>query len=182
MKNKLNNQKNRQIRGKIIKSSMTFNKNKPNSKNIKIGVSPFKTGKCEILPAWRGKNQTQFKANSNPIAEKAIINISSFMTSKYEDKSCERAKKQTQTNLSSNVAVGGPIFTQCLCLRYAVEKLLILWSAPATIIRKSVIRQFIRARLYRLLFVTVTKIILEHSPAGSGINLEISCHANEILF
>ena len=98
MKNKLNNQKNRQIRGKIIKSSMTFNKNKPNSKNIKIGVSPFKTGKYEILPAWRGKKQTQFKANSNPIMNWAINNLSSLITGKYVKFEDLAGKKQSQTN------------------------------------------------------------------------------------
>ena len=63
MKNRLNNKKSRLIRGKIAKSLTTFRKNKPNSKNIKIGVSSFITSKYEISPTWRSKNQTQFKPN-----------------------------------------------------------------------------------------------------------------------
>ncbi len=68
----------------------------------------------------------------------------------------------------------------------AVEKILSLCPESATIIRKSairqsVIRQFKRGRLRWLLLGTITKIILEHSPGGSGLNLEISCHANAIL-
>ncbi len=55
----------------------------------------------------------------------------------------------------------------------AVEKFLSLCTASVTIIRKSVIRQFKRGRLGWLLLGTVTKIILEHSPVGSGLNLEI---------
>ena len=64
----------------------------------------------------------------------------------------------------------------------AVEKFLSLCPESATIIRKSVIRQFKRGRLDWLLLGTVTKIILEHSPVGSGLNLEIICHVNTILF
>jgi len=55
----------------------------------------------------------------------------------------------------------------------AVEKLLILWSASVTIIRKSLIRQFKRARLDWRILGTVTKIILEHSLAGSVLYLEV---------
>ncbi len=64
----------------------------------------------------------------------------------------------------------------------AVEKFLSLCPESATIIRKSVIRQFKRGRLDWRLLGTVTKIILEHIPVGSGLNLEISCHVNAILF
>jgi hypothetical protein len=42
-------------------------KNKANLKNHKIDVSPFKTSKYEISPAGSGKNQTQYKANLEPI-------------------------------------------------------------------------------------------------------------------
>jgi hypothetical protein len=48
---------------KIAKSYTTFNENKANFKNIKIGVSFFETSKYEILTAWRSKKQTQ----TNPI-------------------------------------------------------------------------------------------------------------------
>ncbi len=75
-----------------------------------------------------------------------------------------------------------PIQTQSKPVLSAVEKFLSLCPESATIIRKSVIRQFKRGRLGWLLLGTVTKIILKHSPVGSGLNLEISCHANAILF
>ncbi len=101
-KKQLNNEKNRQIRGKSTKIAAAFMQNKANSKNIKISVSSFETGKYEILTAWRSKNQTQSKPNPNPIAEKALIDLSSFMTSKYvkfEDLAGRKTKpKQTQTN------------------------------------------------------------------------------------
>ncbi len=81
MKNQLNNIKVLIFKGKITKSFITFSENKPNSINIKIGVSPFKTSKCEILSAGSGKKQTQLfildvsllaflsgvKPNTNPI-------------------------------------------------------------------------------------------------------------------
>ncbi len=63
MKRPLNNEKSHLIKGKITKSSITFNENKPNLKSIKIGVSPFETSRYEISPARRGKKQTQFKPN-----------------------------------------------------------------------------------------------------------------------
>ena len=55
----------------------------------------------------------------------------------------------------------------------AVEKFLSLWSASVTIIRKSVIRQVKRVRLDWLLLGTVTKIILEHSPVGAVLYLDV---------
>jgi len=55
----------------------------------------------------------------------------------------------------------------------AVEKFLSLCPESVTIIRKSVIRQLKRARLDWLLLGTVTKIILEHSLAGSVLYLEV---------
>ena len=64
----------------------------------------------------------------------------------------------------------------------AVEKLLSLCPESATIIRKSVIRQFKRGRLRWRLLGTASKRILEHSPVGSGLNLEISYYVNTILF
>ncbi len=64
LKRQLNNQKGWLIKGKITKIAPAFIQNKANFKNIKISVSSFQTSKCEILPAWRSKKQTQFKANS----------------------------------------------------------------------------------------------------------------------
>jgi len=75
-----------------------------------------------------------------------------------------------------------PIQTQTKPVLSVVEKFLSLWSASVTIIRKSVIRQFKRGRLDWLLLGTVTKIILEHSPVGSGLNLEICYYVNAIFF
>ena len=43
-----------------------FSENKPNFKNIKIGVSSFETSKYEILPAWRGEKTNPIKPNSKP--------------------------------------------------------------------------------------------------------------------
>ncbi len=111
---------------KIAKSHTTFRKNKPNFKTIKISASPFKTSKYEILSAWRGKKQTQFKANSNSIPERPKMHANAFSQKDYKDfappKGQKTNPKQTQykfilkcrsrganTSLSSNVAVGGPI-------------------------------------------------------------------------
>ena len=68
-------------------------------------------------------------------------------------------KKQTQTN---------PIQTQSKPVKF-----LNLCPASVTIIRKSVIRQLKRVRLDWLLFGKVTKIILEHSPVGAVLYLEV---------
>ncbi len=67
MNSQLNSKKVRLFKGKITKSSITFSENKPNFKNIKIGVSSFKTSKYEISTAWRSQKQTQYKPNTNPI-------------------------------------------------------------------------------------------------------------------
>ena len=83
LKSQVNNQKTGKSKGKMTKNTSTFIQNKPNSKNIKIGVIPFQTSKYEILPAWRSKKQTQFKPNTNPLYFNAIIDLSSFITSKY---------------------------------------------------------------------------------------------------
>jgi len=105
-KRPLNNEKVRLIKGKSTKIAVTFRKNKANLSKDKFGAKHFSTRIYERfhpLPKQKNKpNQTQFKANSNPISEKAIINISSFMTSKYEKVGRWRGKKtkpnQTQTN------------------------------------------------------------------------------------
>jgi hypothetical protein len=50
---------------KNVRQISFFMQNKPNFKNIKIGVSPFETSKYQILSAWRGEKtnpiQTQLK-------------------------------------------------------------------------------------------------------------------------
>ncbi|MFX0198152.1 MAG: hypothetical protein ACFFCW_18695 [Candidatus Hodarchaeota archaeon] len=86
MKNQLNNKKVWLFKGKITKSSIAFSENKPNFKNIKIGVSSFMTSKYEISPAWRGKKQTQYKPNSNPIPERPKMNANIYYTSGYNNK------------------------------------------------------------------------------------------------
>jgi len=100
-KKQLKNEKNRQIKEKITKSYSTFCENKPNSKTIKIAISPFKASRYEILPAWRSKKQTQFKPNTNPIHERPKFALSSFMTSKYEHL-CRRRVTKTNPNKAKN--------------------------------------------------------------------------------
>jgi len=89
-KKHLNNEKSRLIRGKIAKTAVTFHKNKPNPKNVKIGVNSFETSIYEILSAGSGEktipskpNLSQYKPDSNPIYGMAKFALSSFMTSKY---------------------------------------------------------------------------------------------------
>ena len=78
MKNQPNNQKSRQIRGKITKSSMTFNENKANLSEGKFGAKHFSTRIYERFHPFRGQknkpNQTQFKpiqTQFKPNAKKA---------------------------------------------------------------------------------------------------------------
>jgi hypothetical protein len=101
LKSRLNIQKNRQISEKIIKSSMTFNENKPNFKNIKIGVSSFETSKYEILPAWRGKKQSQpnpIQTQYKPYSQKAKNERKFYYNNELQKFSQLAGKKQTQTN------------------------------------------------------------------------------------
>ena len=106
-----------------------------------------------------------------------------FITKDYENETAFWPKKTNPNKPNSNPIKANPELAEALsAAEGAVEKFLILWSVSVTIIRKSVIRQFKRGRLGWLLLGTVTKIILEHSPVGSGLNLEISCHVNTILF
>ena len=64
-----------------------MSENKPNSPIVQMNVTYFMTTIYAIftsLTEVKNKpNQTQFKANSNPICYNAIIGLSSFMTSKY---------------------------------------------------------------------------------------------------
>ena len=88
------------------------------------------------------------------------MNANVFMTNDYENKTAFRPQKnKPKTN---------PIQTQTKLVKF-----LSLCPASVTIIRKSVIRQFKRGRLDWRLLGTVTKIILEHSPVGSGLYLEV---------
>ncbi len=121
----------------------------------------------------RSTNQLLFMQNK-PNFKVAQIKINSYMKSKYEKLDTWLSGKNKP---NSNPKKANPELAEG-----AVEKFLSLCPESATIIRKYVIRQFKRGRLGWLLLGTVTKIILEHSPVGSGLNLEISCHANAILF
>ena len=66
MKNQLKMKKTHQIKGKSTKIATNFRINKPNSKNIKIDISPFKTGKYEILPAWRSERTNPIQSQCKP--------------------------------------------------------------------------------------------------------------------
>jgi len=66
-----NNQKGRFSNEKSTKIAAAFIQNKPNFKNIKIGVSSFETSKYEILPAWRVEK-------TNPIKPNFILDVSSL--------------------------------------------------------------------------------------------------------
>ena len=95
LKSRLNNQKKKQIKGKITKSSITFNENKANFVNPEICVIPFQTSIYEILSARWSKNQTQFKPNTNPIPERPKMNTSSIITMNYRIFPRLSVKKQT---------------------------------------------------------------------------------------
>jgi len=66
-----NSKKSQLIKGKIAKSSVTFRKNKPNSPIVQMNVTNLTTMNYTIfisLTKVKNKpNQTQYKANSNPI-------------------------------------------------------------------------------------------------------------------
>jgi len=93
LKSRVNNQKGWFPNEKSAKSSVTFRKNKPNVKNVEISVSSFETSKYEILTAWRSENQTQFKANTNPIPERPKMNANIYNTIIYSNKAAFRRKK-----------------------------------------------------------------------------------------
>jgi len=74
-KKQLNNQKVCLFKRKTAKSSTTFRRNKPNFKNIKIGVSSFETSKYEISPACRGEKTNPIKPNTKPIQSQFKPNL-----------------------------------------------------------------------------------------------------------
>ncbi len=102
LKKQLNDEKVQLIKGKITKSDITFYENKPNLKNIKIGVNTFETGKYEILPAWWSKKQTQYKPKANPITEMQKMGLSCYLTNEYRKRASRRVKKQTRFEPNSN--------------------------------------------------------------------------------
>jgi hypothetical protein len=135
MKKQLKNQKNRQIRRKIIKSSMTFNENKPNLSEDKFGAKHFSKRIYEILTAWRGKNQTQFKPNSNPIPERPKMNLTNAVTMNYKKFPRIPCKKQTQNKAKTN-----PMGFETLVLDFSViqGKLLVSEKISRWIFREKV--------------------------------------------
>ena len=62
-KKQLNNEKNRQIKGKSTKITAAFMQNKANFVNSEIGTSSSETSRYEISPTGSSKKQTQFKSN-----------------------------------------------------------------------------------------------------------------------
>ena len=73
---------------KSTKNAITFKQNKPNSPIVQIHLTSFTTMNYPILPSLtkvkNKPNQTQFKANSNPITKRPKMNISNFITINYE--------------------------------------------------------------------------------------------------
>ena len=111
------------------------------------------------------------------------MNVNAFLQKDYENEPHSGPKKQTQNKANSNPIKACPELAEALsAAEGAVEKFLSLWPESDTIIRKSVIRQFKRGRPGWRFLGTVTKRILEHSPVGSDLNLEIGYHVNAIFF
>ncbi len=80
-----------------MKNTTVFMQNKPNSPIVQTDVTFLATINYAIfasLTKVKNKpNQTQFKANTNPIFRMAKFALSSFITSKYEKVSSQRGKK-----------------------------------------------------------------------------------------
>ncbi len=93
LKMQAKNEKSSLIKGKTAKNAADFMQDKPNYKNIEIGVSSFQKSKYEILTAWRGKKQTQFKANTNPIAKSPKMNVSIYYKKVYNNEAAFSRKK-----------------------------------------------------------------------------------------
>jgi len=84
----LNNEKGCLFNEKVTKSSVTFRKNKPNSPNVQTNVISFITMNYKnfisLTKVKNKPNQTQFKANSNPIPERPKMNIRNAVTMNYK--------------------------------------------------------------------------------------------------
>ena len=112
-KKQVNNQKSCLFDEKIAKSLTTFRKNKPNLSEDKYGAKHFSTRIYERFHPLAGRknkpNQTQNKANSNPIAERAKMNVNIYQTKVYNNKTAFRRKKtnpiqtQFEPNFSTRV-------------------------------------------------------------------------------
>ena len=94
--------------------------NKPNVKDAKIDISHFitiKYVKLDTWLSWKNKpNQTQFKANSNPISETPEINVNVDYTIDYNNKTAFRRiknkPKQTQFQTQPVVSLSNLFQTQ----------------------------------------------------------------------
>jgi len=90
---------------KITKSSVTFRKNKPNSPNVQMNLINLTTMIYTIfasLTKVKNKpNQTQFKPNTKPIAERPKINVNQYNKMNYKNfmplAGQKTNPKQTQT-------------------------------------------------------------------------------------
>jgi len=87
MKNQLNNKKVWLFKGKITKSAITFSENKPNSPIVQVNVSLFiamiYTIFASLTKVKNKPNQSQYKPNSNPIAERVKMNVRNALTMTY---------------------------------------------------------------------------------------------------
>jgi len=86
-----------------------FSKNKPNSPNVQMNVTNLSTMIYTIftsLTKVKNKpNQTQFKANSNPIVKRPKMNINIYHTKAYNNKTAFRRQKNkpnTKPNKANN--------------------------------------------------------------------------------
>jgi len=82
---------------KTTKSSVTFRKNKPNSPIVQMNLSYLSTMNYAIfasLTKVKNKpNQTQYKANSNPIPERPKMNTRNAITMNYKKFPCLPGEK-----------------------------------------------------------------------------------------
>ncbi len=113
VKRQLNCEKSQYIKGKITKSSITFSENKPNSPIVQLNVTYLSTMNYPIFTSLKKvknkPNQTQFKANSNPIPKRPKMNINIYDTKVYDNKTAFRRE--------INKPNSKPIQTQCRQVR-----------------------------------------------------------------
>jgi len=155
------------------KNKPNSNPNKPNLKRAKMNVKSF------ITKDYRKKDDFIVRINKPNFSKNPKCTQTYILQRIMKMKPPSGPKKQTQNKANSKPALSvvewaNPELAEALsAAEGAVEKFLNLWSASVTIIRKSVIRQVKRARLDWLFLGTITKIILEHSPVGAVLYLEV---------
>jgi len=99
----LNNEKGCLFKGKTTKSFTTFRTNKPNSPIVRTDVTSLKSMNYTIfisLTKVKNKpNQTQYKANSNPIPESPKMNVNIYYTKAYNNETASGSgKNKPNTN------------------------------------------------------------------------------------